>query len=455
MNWFADSLRARLTWLAFGMAVLSAVLTVALALGARARVLDPQVAGEAAAQYVRLQAALVQKAPLERALVLERYGGGGSGHLAGVERWRLVPAAEATPPTDDQSLPVYRNLADQIRALLPGAVEVHVGGLPQPKVWISMALDATSYWAVVPLGQVTHDLPLQLTASLFAGALVIAGIAAWTASRIARPLTVLEAAVVAVGYGARSETLRLPVSGPREVQELARRFGEVLAARDAAESSRRVMLAGLPHDLRAPLTRLRARLELVGDEKIRGGLRRDAEDIHGVMERFIAFLRGSDPAGYRFEAIDLTALVQKHMEPWISAGTDLHVSIPGHPVALSADPGMIARLLDALIDNAARYGAPPVEIVLVDGTSLVELRVSDHGPGIEPALQARALEPFTRLDEARSGPGTGLGLALAASIAKMHGGRLELSAAQGGGLAVRVLLSRSPGNGAQSGSALQ
>lgn len=449
MSWLSDSLRARLTWLAFGMAVLSALLTVAMALGARSRLLDPQVAGEAAAQYLRLQTALRQAAPAEQAKLLDRYGGGDL--FAQTGRWRLVPAGDAVPPSDDQRLPVYRSLADQIHAQLSGEVEVHVGGMPQPKVWISLAMDGTNYWAVVPLGQISRDLPLKLWISLMAGALVIAGFAAWTASRIARPLTLLEAAVAAVGSGANSTGLRLPTSGPREVRELARRFGEVLAARDAAEASRRVMLAGLPHDLRAPLTRLRARLELVGEESVRAGLRRDAEDIRDVMERFIAFLRGSDPAGYRFERVDLTALVQKRMEPWASAGADLRVTTPAHPVALSADPGMIARMLDALVDNAQRYGAPPVEVAVHDGPDIVELRVSDHGPGIEPALRAKALEPFTRLDEARSGPGTGLGLALAVAIAKIHGGRIELQSADGGGLTVRALLPRSPGNVADGG----
>jgi len=360
----------------------------------------------------------------------------------GDARWQLLARDRAGAPADDEHLPVYRKLADQIGAQLPAGTQVHIGGLPQPRIWIALDAEGRQFWAVVPLGQVSAELPLQLLVALALGALFIGGCAALTASRIALPLTRLEAAVAAAGAGAPPAGLRLPASGPREVRELSRRFGEVLAARDAAESARRVMLAGLPHDLRAPLTRLRARLELVGEEKVRAGLRQDAQDVHAVMERFIAYLRGTDPAGYQFATIDLGGLVRRKCTAWAGVFPALTVRVPDGSVSMTGDAAMLERLLDALVDNAVRYGAQPIGITLDAAGPELELRVTDGGPGIAADRRADAMAPFTRLDAARSGPGTGLGLALAAAVAKMHGGRLELGTGPAGGLAACAFLAR-------------
>ncbi len=431
---FADSLRARLTWLAFAIALISVAMTIGLAITARSRLQEPDLSARVAREYLALQAR-------ELASATGKEGGDGApGRMQGFGAWHVVSGAEARVPRDTERLPVYHALAEQISAQLPGAPEVRIGGLPQPQIWIALGQAGSASWAVVPLGQVTSQLPVQLLISLVVGALAIAALAALTAARITRPLTVLESAVEAVGSGATLAQLQLDIRGPREVRQLARRFAEVLAARDAAESARRVMLAGLPHDLRAPLTRLRARLELVGDEKVRAGLRSDAEDMRAVVDQFIEYVRGTDPSAYKLAPLDLVMLVGASCDRWRDSGFELLLDLPKGPVTLAADASMLGRLLDVLIDNAMRYGKGPIGLSVRVQAGKLELTVADHGPGIDPARRARAMEPFTRLDEARSGPGTGLGLALARAIAVGHAGELELSETPGGGLTAKVLL---------------
>jgi two-component system osmolarity sensor histidine kinase EnvZ len=425
----ADSLRARLTLLAFATALISVVLTTGLAVVARNRLQEPQLSARVARQYLALQTSVQQ---------------GGASPVAGARAWHVVNSPGARPPHDAENLPVYHSLAEQISSQIPGAPEVFIGGFPQPQIWVSLGRGGQPTWAVVPLGQVSTQLPMQLFVSLVVGALGIASLAALTASRITRPLTLLEKAVGSIGSGASLAQLDLPQEGPREIRQLSRRFGEVLASRDAAESARRVMLAGVPHDLRAPLTRLRARLELVSDAKVREGLRQDAEDMRGVVDRFIDFVRGTDPSAYQMAELDLAALVRERCTRWHDSGMELALDLPRASVSLKADRAMLARLFDVLIDNAVRHGRSPITVGLTASGSDVLAWVSDHGPGIDAALRERALEPFARLDEARSGPGTGLGLALAQAIAKGHAGHLELVDTAGGGLTVRVVMPRGP-----------
>jgi two-component system osmolarity sensor histidine kinase EnvZ len=227
--------------------------------------------------------------------------------------------------------------------------------------------------------------------------------------------------------------------GPQEIRVLAQRFNAMLEQLERNERERNVMLAGLPHDLRAPLTRLRLRLALLDDET-RAGIARDADDIDRIAAQFIAYLRGAWGDGERREELMLLEWVAARAARYAGAGHA--VTVRGDAsVRVEADAEALGRLLDNLIDNAQRYGADPVEIDVAAQRGLARITVRDHGPGIAASDIARALEPFTRLDAARAGSGScGLGLAIVERIARAHGGTVALRATDGGGLTVDITL---------------
>jgi two-component system osmolarity sensor histidine kinase EnvZ len=427
-----DSLRGRLIWLAGATALAMAGLMFAVVWTLRASAIDRPTA-EAITQAIVVIRSALQAVPLpERARLIE---------VATTEgRWRLIPESAAQPPTQLARIPVLRRWTREINARLGDDADVRFSPLPEVSLWAPVQLDGARWWVVVPLARFSGVLPWQLLGWLAVAAAVVLLGAVAVAIRLSRPLSALARASRELAEGRALSDIALPIAGPREVRELTQEFTQMVAARDAALDTRRVMLAGLPHDLKAPLTRLRARLELVNDAAVRDGLRGDAEDMQRVLEQFLAYLRGADPAAYQRMPIDLRVLVQERCTRWAESGVELRCTLQG-TAPTTGDAALLARALDNLIDNALRYGAPPVIVMLSADTALT-IAVADRGPGIASARRAEALQPFTRLDAARSGPGTGIGLALVAEIVKGHQGTLELDDTPGGGLTVRLMLPR-------------
>jgi two-component system osmolarity sensor histidine kinase EnvZ len=254
------------------------------------------------------------------------------------------------------------------------------------------------------------------------------------------PLARLGEAVAATGDGlARTAT----PEGPREVRRLAERHNTMLGQLANAAAERREMLAGLTHDLRAPLTRLRLRLALLESDADRAGLVRDVDDMERIVGQCLAFLRSEEFAMVK-ASIPIAAILYEEIARQRELGRPIELTVGGVAtdcqVAISA--GNLQRLLDNLIDNALQHGVPPVEVYLsapADGA--VTLRLRDHGPGIARAERGRALEPFAQLDPARATDGScGLGLAIVRRIAAGCGGDVVLADASGGGLEVSVRL---------------
>ncbi len=273
------------------------------------------------------------------------------------------------------------------------------------------------------------------------GGLALLGLAlagAWLiASTLSRPLGAIAAAAGEVGRG--SAPAPLAETGPREMRTVSRAFNRMAGDLAAMERERAMVLAGISHDLRTPLSRLRLALEMSGADRASAeGMGADMEEIDKVIAQFLAFAKGEDePAREN----DLAALMReiaegyrKREQPVTFTGT----SIAPFPFA----PLAVRRAISNLVDNALRYAQGTVEIAARTEAGRVVIEVLDRGPGV-PASQAERLKrPFTRLDEARGGPGgAGLGLAIVDRIARAHGGRLELAPREGGGLAARLSLS--------------
>jgi len=229
--------------------------------------------------------------------------------------------------------------------------------------------------------------------------------------------------------------------GPSETGTLAQAFNKMAADLKRLDDERVLLLAGVSHDLRTPLARIRLGLEMMGDEsdeELKSGLVQDIEDIDAAIGQFLDFARLRDAEEATPET-DLNALVENVVSRNVHTGKPVRFS-PGPVPPLALRPRAMQRLLGNLIDNALRHSGAEVEVLTgtEDGRAYIE--VLDRGPGIPPDAAERMLQPFTRLDNARSGSGTGLGLAIVDRVARMHGGRVLLLPRDGGGLRARVAL---------------
>ena len=365
---------------------------------------------------------------------------------AGEQGLQLRPDGSGVP-THQPLFPFARRLANDLTERLGEPVLLRHGGPGQRSgLWIGFMAGNERWWLLLPPPRFEPQaLPSDLwwfLALTLAAVLLIAGL---FLHGIVGPLARLGDAVAATGDGAACTATP---EGPREVRRLAERHNTMLGQLAAAAAERREMLAGLTHDLRAPLTRLRLRLALLtGDQQGSGdcaGLVRDVDDMERIVGQCLAFLRSEHPEGAAMAPLLIATLLQEAVSRQRELGraVELTVSAAAVQCRVAMTPGNLQRLLDNLIDNALQHGAPPVEVQLVrDSAGVVALRVRDHGPGIACADRGRALEPFAQLEPARATDGScGLGLAIVRRIVTGCGGELLLADAPGGGLEVLVRL---------------
>ena len=304
-------------------------------------------------------------------------------------------------------------------------------------VWVNFNIDELEYWVRLPRERIERTEQLRwigwgvliLLLSVIGAFLIVA--------RINRPLRELTRAAAAIGRG---ETPPPVVeTGPAEVRTLSRAFNEMATDLHRADTDRALLLAGVSHDLRTPLSRIRLGVEMLDDKtdaSLREGMVQDVEDIDAVITQFLDFARIAAEQSNLAE-LDLNELVHAVSERYQRQGKHV-IARPGAVPLLKLQALAIQRLLTNLIDNALRHGGDAVEIETASDRARVRLSVLDRGPGIPAADAERMLQPFTRLNEARSTPGSGLGLAIVDRIAKMHGGSVNLLAREGGGLEARV-----------------
>ncbi len=246
-------------------------------------------------------------------------------------------------------------------------------------------------------------------------------------------------ATAAPGLAAGAPAPTLPRSAAAEISELATALNRAAADTQIAARERQLVLAGLSHDMRTPLARLTIALELLdgGDAATRDGMQADIAELDAIIGQFISYVRdGRDEPGCIVDLSDLLdealAAQQRSGRQWQRSG-DAHVSIYAKPLALR-------RALDNLIENAARHGAAPFEIELVALDHGCAIRVRDRGPGVDENALPQLGQPFYRSNAARTGPGSGLGLATVIRVAAWHGGSLRLRNRDGGGFEAELIL---------------
>ncbi|MGR3519486.1 MAG: ATP-binding protein [Roseovarius sp.] len=254
-----------------------------------------------------------------------------------------------------------------------------------------------------------------------------------------RPITRLAEAAEAFGRG-RHVPYR--PAGATEVRAAGRAFVDMRARIERQIEQRTLMLSGVSHDLRTPLTRLRLGLAMLGEDEAAPMLR-DVDDMQRLLDGFLDFARGAHEG--EAEPVDPVALVRRIVDDMRRAQVAVTlVETEGTgQVPLRADG--IRRAVENLISNAVRYGTCAEVSVTLTERSL-RIRVEDDGPGIPPERRDEALRPFARLEPARNqnrGTGVGLGLSIVADVARAHGGALRLGdSARLGGLCADIMISR-------------
>lgn len=239
-------------------------------------------------------------------------------------------------------------------------------------------------------------------------------------------------------------THRLPESGSPDLGEAARAFNRMADRVTALLEAERSLMAGISHELRTPLARLRLELELLRDhpvpEKRRAAMEADVSEIDQLIGEVLEASRLSiGDRKLSFTPVDLRAVVEEAL------GTE---PLPGHDVRLVGeaspvwgDHPRLVRVVRNLLQNAGKYAPADTEVEV--GLSGRSLTVSDRGPGVPPSELPRIFEPFYRGERGRKtgATGHGLGLMIARQVVELHGGRIEASNREGGGLTVRLELS--------------
>lgn len=306
----------------------------------------------------------------------------------------------------------------------------------QDQYFAQLTIANSSYWVSTTSIQRGNRFPRAALFSWLAGiALALVG-AYLMQRRLNKPLRQL--AIAADQIARNEQTDALPEDGPDEIAKVCRRFNLMQKDLREQERQRTLMLAGVSHDLRTPLTKVRLATEMLGcgnDKENRDSIIRSCKQLDAIIDQFVNFAGvGNSEARVR---IELSTLVR---EVVVDSQLEFTLALEqGHYVWLR--PKAFKRALSNVLENAHRYGAPEFEVVVHGEQDDAVIYVRDRGNGIDEAHAETLLQPFTRGSSARSGsPGAGLGLAITWRIISMEQGELRLGNRQGGGLEVRISL---------------
>ncbi len=273
--------------------------------------------------------------------------------------------------------------------------------------------------------------------SLAMTALAVALIVIFMVRRMTRPMLRLANAADQLGRG--EDPRPIPEQGAEEVRRTTRAFNQMRERLARFVSDRTRMLAAISHDLRTPITTLRLRAEFIEDREIREAVLTTLDEMQEMVESTLAFAR-EDAAREATRTVDLSALIAALCDDLADGGRDITFT-EAAPLPYACRPTSLKRALGNLIENAVAYGAR-ARLHIQATLESVEIHIDDDGPGIAPEDRERVFAPFVRLEESRSREtgGVGLGLAIARTIVRAHGGDVLLHNRPEGGLRVTVRL---------------
>ncbi|KPQ05481.1 MAG: two-component system, OmpR family, osmolarity sensor histidine kinase EnvZ [Rhodobacteraceae bacterium HLUCCA12] len=356
----------------------------------------------------------------------------------------VLPAP--APELRGDRIPFYdlnsRIVLAQMNSTLTGIAFV---GVIDGAVWLRLDSEHGLLQLIFPLNMVSARNPHQLLVVMLFSGLLMSLVAFVFLKNQMRPIRRLAAAAEAFGRG---EIKPYHPSGATEVRAAGQAFLQMRRRIERHIEQRTLMLSGISHDLRTPLTRMTLGLSMMDHEPEARALLSDVRQMESLIDRFLEFARAD--LAEEASAVDLNALVDEKVAEFRQAGLDVAVAPdPGaeqQSLTLILRPQLFTRALDNVLANAHRYATRARVRLWQEGDSII-VSVEDDGPGIAPRQRAEAMKPFVRLDAARGASdraaGAGLGLAIVADALRSHGGRLELAQGQSpglGGLEARLVL---------------
>jgi len=365
---------------------------------------------------------------------------------------RITPARGDINVRPAPDAPWMNMLRERLRDIFGPKADVYVRPLrgesseterrPGRILFVRVPAGNRDYWVAFPRGRIDRDPGAAVVYWSLAG-LAIAVLATFLIVwRLNRPLAELARAAEKLGRGADPEPVA--ETGPTEIRAVARAFNRMKESLRKAERERATFLAGVSHDLRTPLARLRLDAEMLEgriDPDAQRGMVADLDDMNAIIDQFIDFTRGE--ASESLSAVDLSELARACCERAARAGAQVRCELAETPLAMLR-PMALQRMVDNLVGNAVRHAGGEILVRTATQGARLVLSVMDRGPGIPADRVEHVKQPFSRLDASRSGAsGAGLGLAIANRVALLHGGRLELLPREGGGLEARVTLETS------------
>lgn len=304
-----------------------------------------------------------------------------------------------------------------------------------PLVWVDVPAHGMVHRIGFNRERLGTNPPVAIAAIILGGALLVTLVSVVEVRRVVKPLDRLSAAVRKVGKGQYPN----PVTedGPEEIADLARTINRMSADLRELAENRTVMISGISHDLRTPLTRLGIAVEML-DENSRpelvAGIRRDLEAMNRLISQFLEFSKDAEEACP--VQVDLWKIIESLASDLEREGAVLQLHRLNPPCVFFADPIALERVLANLLKNAAQASdGKPIEVKLHCSDQDVSIEVCDRGPGIPQDEIEAVFRPFHRIDRSRekTSGGSGLGLAIARQLANKHNWTLELLPREGGG----------------------
>ncbi len=434
MKWLPQSLLSRSVLLIAVLLVASQLIWFGLYRSYNVRAQSEYLANQIAGVVGTVSAALETMPASARRRFSER--------LPVQQNIRLLPATA----WDDQEVvlpqsPLLRAIGEHLKEEFAGDAQalVLLEDATQA-LWIKIRVRNQAYWVVFPPdSRGSASLWAWTGWSVFGLTLAIVG-AYLLMLRVNRSLRALTEAAEEIGAGKTPPPL--DEKGPVEIRTLSHAFNRMSANLRQLDQDRALLLAGISHDLRTPLSRLRLGVEMLpenADRLLRTGMIEDIQDIDTIINQFLDFARQGANEPSR-EGEDLNHIVGSVADRYGRLGHRVERRLAPLP-PMTLKPTATQRMVTNLLDNAVRHGGGEVEVRTERDGDRVLIRVLDRGPGIPQAQVARVMQPFTRLEASRSdGRGSGLGLAIVERAARLHGGTVSLLPREGGGLEARVEL---------------
>jgi len=332
----------------------------------------------------------------------------------------------------------YPYRSEQMSILLGGPAEVRISQGDEYLFWIRPP-QAPNLWVKIPLlGLEELNFSPLIFFLVIIGLLSVVG--GWLFVRqLNRPLKALQNAAEEVGQGHFPKPLI--EHGTSEIVAVTQAFNHMSKGIKQLENDRNLLMAGISHDLRTPLTRIRLASEMMNDSDsfLKEGIEDDIDDMNNIIDQFIDYIRHDSKD--KAEIDNLNKLIEETLHVETPVDRNIHF-IAGECPKLPLQYVAMKRVVANLIQNALRYSEDDIDVVTgVDTASkCAYFSVIDKGEGISGSDIERLFEPFTQGDTARGAEGSGLGLAIVKRIVDSHGGRVVLSNRSEGGLEAKVYL---------------